>query len=270
MNKTNLRSRTYWVLAGQLVFLLFVGPVSAEPPANPEGRPLDPVIQWAEDALTKANKIKDYTALLTKRERIKGQLQEYQYMQLKIRHEPFSVYIKFLKPSSIKGREVIYVEGRNDGMLLAHDASGLGGHVGAVSLPPKGLIAMHGQRYPVTMIGFKNLGLTLIEQAKRDRQIMAPTDVKWFKGAKVDGQLALCIEVSHLVRHPKQTFATARVYIDEKLGIPIRYEGYMWPEKPGGDRVLVEEYTYSSIQLNVGLTDQDFDQNNPQYTFNSK
>jgi outer membrane lipoprotein-sorting protein len=73
--------------------------------------------------------------------------------------------------------------------------------------------------------------------------------------------------VTHLVRTPDEPYAAARTYVDDEYGVPIRYEGYTWPEKPDGERVLVEEYTYSSVQLNVGLTDQDFDPDNSQYNF---
>ncbi len=240
-----------------------------ESPAPPEHHPLDPVIAWAEDALKRADTINDYTALLVKRERIGDKLQDYQYLELKIRNQPFSVYIKFLKPSGLAGREIIYVEGQHDGNLLAHDGSGLSEILGTVSLAPDGLIAMHGQRYPITMIGIKNLATRLIEKAKHDRQTDDPCEIKWFQNAKVDGRPTLCVEVRHPQRRPEQTFAMARVYVDQKLGIPIRYEGYAWPEKSGDAPELIEEYTYSNIRTNVGLADRDFDPKNPAYRFES-
>jgi hypothetical protein len=267
MKPLNLAGGVLSALAGSTACLLCVAAIGAEPPAKQDSHPLDPVILWAEGAFQRAEKIKDYTALLTKRERIGDRLEEHQFLQLKIRHEPFSVYIKFLRRGCERSREILYVEGQNDGMLLAHDAGGMGTVLGTVKLAPDGLIAMRGQRYPVTMIGFKNLGLKLLEQAKRDRQIEAPTDVKWFNGAKVNGQIARCVQVTHPVRHPEHQFAVARVYVDEELGIPIRYEGYAWPENPDGKPVLVEEYTYSCIQLNLGLSDADFDVKNPRYNF---
>ena len=241
--------------------------MGAEPIVPPEPHPLDPVIRWAEDTLVRTEQIEDYTALLVKRERVGEQLQEHQFMQLKVRHEPFSVYLKFLQPASVRGREIIYVEGRHDGKLLAHDGGGLTEIVGTVKLDPEGMIAMRGQRYPVTMIGVKSLALKLIEQAKADREVPAPCDVKWFHGAKVNGCPTLCVEVSHPVRHPAHQFALARVYVDHSLGIPIRYEGYTWPETEGRPAELVEEYTYCQLKVNVGLTDNDFDPKNPQYRF---
>jgi hypothetical protein len=263
MRRLNLNGVAILV-GGLLAFAPCAAAASAEPQA---AHPLDPVIDWAERALTRAEHIKDYTALLIKRERVGDELQEHQYIDLKVRHEPFSVYLRFLKPSHVKDREIIYVEGKNDGMLLAHDGRGMGEILGTVALAPDGLIAMRGQRYPVTMMGIKKLGTKLVEQAKRDRQIAAPCEVKWFPGAKVNGRSARCIQVTHPVRHPEQHFAMARVFIDEKLGIPIRYEGYAWPEKGDGAPVLVEEYTYTCLRLNVGLSDKDFDPKNPQYNF---
>ena len=63
------------------------------------------------------------SCVLIARERIDGRLGAYEYMQLKIRHErksedrvaaPFSVYVKYLAPAQLQGREVLYVKGHND------------------------------------------------------------------------------------------------------------------------------------------------------------
>ena len=267
MNKYRVATIAKVVVAAALAVSVCAALPAAEPESGRPSHPLDPVIAWAEKALEKSAQIKDYTALLVKRERVGDELREYEFMRLKVRHEPFSVYIKFLKPEAIKGREIIYVEGRNDGMLLAHDSAGLGDLVGTVSLAPDGVIAMLGQRYPVTMIGIKKLGERLIEQAKRDRQIMAPCEAKFVKGAKVNGRPTQCVEVAHPSRHPDHRFSSARVFIDEEMGIPIRFESYHWSDDPKEGQVLVEEYTYSHVQLNVGLTDLDFDPKNPAYDF---
>lgn len=82
--------------------------------------PLDKVLGIAQETLTRVEEeVQDYTAIITKRERISGKLAEAQQMSAKIRHQqkvgdrvkvPKSVYLKFLKPDSLKGREVILVE----------------------------------------------------------------------------------------------------------------------------------------------------------------
>ena len=46
----------------------------------------------------RVEKIQDYSATVIKRERISGKLSEPEYLFIKIRHKPFSVYLKFLAP----------------------------------------------------------------------------------------------------------------------------------------------------------------------------
>ena len=59
----------------------------------------------------------------------------------------------------------------------------------------------------------------------------------------------------------------ARVFIDDELRLPVRYEAYDWPDKQDGQSELIEEYTYLNMKINVGLTDSDFDIHNPAYRF---
>ena len=46
-----------------------------------------------------------------------------------------------------------------------------------------------------------------------------------------------------------------------------RPEGISFPGKNDKEPPLVEEYTYSEIKANPGLTDKDFDPANPTYAF---
>ena len=62
-------------------------------------------------------------------------------------------------------------------------------------------------------------------------------------------------------------FHRVRLYIDKELGLPIRFEAYDWPKHRGAEPELAEEYTYSELKLNVGLTELDFDVANSAYSF---
>ena len=53
-----------------------------------------------------------------------------------------------------------------------------------------------------------------------------------------------------------------RVFIDQELGLPIRFEAFDWPKHPGSEPELIEEYSYMHLKLNVGLRDIDFDVSN--------
>jgi len=233
--------------------------------------PLVPALRMAYSGMDNINKnIRDYSALLVKRERIDGKLLDYQYMAVKIRNPregvPFGVYLRFLKPEEMAGREVIYVEGANKGELQAHEGKGLRARLGTFSFNPTSAIAMEGNRYPITQIGIYNLTHRLIEVAEHDKKY-GECDVQFRKGAKVNDRICTIIEVTHPVPRRNFLFHKAVVYVDDQLNVPIRYEAYSWPKQPGGAPVLDEEYTYLNMKVNVGLTDADFDIHNPAYHY---
>jgi len=232
--------------------------------------PLEPALDIAKKGLAgiQAN-IRDYSCTVVKRERIDGRLGEHEYMFAKIRHRPFSVYLLFLGPDAVKGQEVLYVDGRNDGNMLAHAGSGVRAMVGTVSLKPQSMLAMAGNRYPITELGVENLTKRLVEVAEHDRQF-GECDVNFYPNAKVNGRICTCIQVAHPVPRRNFRFNLARVFIDDELTIPVRYEAYDWPQEAGGQPLLMEEYTYMNVKVNNGFTDDDFDPRNPTYKFGVK
>ncbi len=235
-------------------------------PANPNEHPLEPALRMAYAAIQNINaNIQDYSAVMVKRERVGGKLNEQEFMYIKIRHKPFSVYMYFLGPEKLRGQEAIYVEGQNNGNLLGHGV-GIKKIAGTVPLQPTGALAMAGQRYPITEIGFLNLTKRLIEVAEQDKKF-GECEVKFYQGAKINGRLSTCIQVMHPVPRKNFRFHKALVFVDDELNIPVRYEAYDWPATPGGPPQLLEEYTYTDIKLNNGFTDADFSENNPSYHF---
>ena len=243
------------------------GEAAAAPVAT---HPLEPALEVARRGLAGIQtNIRDYSCTVVKRERIDGKLGEHEYMFAKIRQRPFSVYLMFLGPDSVKGQEVIYVEGQNDGNMLAHAGSGVRAMVGMVSLKPQSMLAMAGNRYPITELGVENLTKRLVEVAEHDRQF-GECDVNFYPNAKVNGRICTCIQVTHPVPRRNFRFHLARVFIDDELTIPIRYEAYDWPQEQGGQPVLMEEYTYMNVKLNNGFTDVDFDPKNTAYKFGAK
>jgi hypothetical protein len=230
--------------------------------AGPKEHPLMPALHWAEQGLPTIQNLADYSAVLVKREQVHGQLGEYEYLFLKIRHKPFSVYAKFLAPASVCGQEVLYVKGQNNGNMWAHKP-----HLpGNFSIQPDSLVAMRGRRYPLTEIGMVNLVCRLVEVAQKDIQY-GECDVKFLKGAKVNGRLCTVIQVVHPHRRREFCFHLARVFVDDELNMPTRYESYDWPQEAGEQPELIEEYTYLDLKLNNGFTDNDFSLRNSSYRF---
>ena len=162
---------------------------------------------------------------------------------------------------------MIYVEGRNEGKMLAHEGLRIEIAVWhrfarADECPRDGL----GNKYPITQIGTKNLVKRLLEVGNQDIKY-AECEVQYRKNAKVNDRVCTIIEVTHPVPRRNFLFHKALIYVDDELNVPIRYEAYMWPKTPGRCAELDEEYTYLNMKVNVGLTDADFEPSNPNYHF---
>lgn len=236
------------------------------------------VLEMAESSLQnlRAN-VDDYSATLIKQELVGGMLGEAHEMTVKVqcRHrggksddsEPLRVYLRFERPESVAGREVIWAEDLHDGKLLAHEAGLLG--LLTVRLDPTGMIAMRGQKYPIFEIGLTNLLKKLIERGEKDRE---SSDVKVTITRDVDLDGALCdlIEVKRLRKTGgAEDFSLAEICFDRGLNLPLRYTAYGWPDddSEASQPPLLESYTYLNIQTNVGLNESDFDPDNPDYQF---
>ena len=249
---------------------------SLEPRSEAPPSPLEDALQRARGALAQCRtSIDDYTALLVKRERVGNTLGPHEYMTAKIRCrkvvegrliQPLSVYLGFVKPASVKGREVLYVENQNEGNLIAHEGGFKGRFLPTVSLSPTGALAMRGQRYPMTEIGVENLLVKLIERGEQARRL---PDVKadMRGGVKINNRPCTLLTVTQPTKRPELLFYQAKVYMDDELNVPIRYVAYDWPAPGQTELAVIEEYNYLNLQVNVGLTDADFDPNNSEYNF---
>jgi len=223
---------------------------------------LTPVLKLAVQGIECVAKLKDYEALFVRKELVNGALVQSQ-ITIKLRHEPFSVYLKFVEPNA--GREVIYVAGKNDGKLLVHE-TGIASLVGTLSLDPTGSTAMNGNRYPVTMIGLKTMTETVVEkwlQVKNEKDIKANV----YPNATI-GDLS-CKVAETVLANPVDGIPqqTCRLYFEKATGCPVRVQSLSFPAKPGDKQETVEDYFYSTLKPNVGLTDADFDTENPAYGF---
>jgi len=225
--------------------------------------PLKPAIKLARESRDAAKELKVYRALFTKNEMVKGRMFSSQ-MQMKFRSEPMSVYLRFVNPEH-NGREVLFVEGRNNGQMLAHD-TGLKALVGTVALDPNGEMALAEARYPVTRIGLEKLAEGVATQWEREAAF-GESEVKYYPDAKLGERQALVIESSHPVRRNEFRSAITRLWIDKESRLPVRVQQYDFPPAAGGKPILVEDYTYTNIDPDVELTENDFDARNPAYQF---
>lgn len=260
-------------LATSLFAILLIGQIchgqsppadAGKAPAEAGEHPLKPAIKLAEQASAAAKELGAYTAIFSKREVVRGQMHASQ-MQMKFRPEPFSVYLRFVNPEHA-GREVLFVEGRNNGQMLAHEAAGIKSIVGTVSVDPNGPLALAEARHSVTRIGIENLAAGVAAQWERE-SAFGECEVKYYNEAKLGDRPVLVIESSHPTRRNQFKFALTRLWLDKETRLPVRCQQYEFPTVPGGEPVLVEDYTYTDIKPDAKLTEADFDPRNPAYQF---
>ena len=248
-------------------------PALSDRPTVHHVHPLDKPLKLASEIRDHIRTtVQDYSCVLVKRERVNGRLRDHEYIYAKVRHDvspehPFGVYLRYLAPGRVKGREVLFVDGRNNGQLVARNGGKRFSFV-VTSLDPQGPSAMQGNRYPITEIGILRLTERLIEVA--ETTISDPTQaevcqVQIYPSARIDGRECRCIEVKNVERREGQRFHVARIFIDKDLRVPRRYEAYDWPRSDDSGPILLEEYTYTKLKLNEGFSELDFDRGNVAY-----
>jgi hypothetical protein len=220
--------------------------------------------QSIADCQKRFQAVADYTCTFLKRERLGGRLAPQHVMQMKVRTHPKSIYLKFQTPN--RGREAIYVEGRNGDRVIAHDVGLFKVLAGTMHLDPRGTMAMEDCRHPVTEAG---IGALIDTVAHHWEAELTPGEsrVVFHLNARVGNRACLMIESIHPQHQPQFLFHKVKLYIDQEHGLPIRFEAYDWPKHPGAAPELVEEYTYLDLRINSGLTERDFDPANSQYSF---
>lgn len=259
--------------ASATALTLVVQPAAADEPRPVEkvaSRPVDvaaqhplaPALEIARASQEAADKVDDFEATFSKREFV-GNRMIPSTMNIKFRAKPFSVYLRF--GGQNEGREVLYVEGKNNGNLLAHE-TGIAGLIGTVALQPNSPRALSEGRHPITRIGLSNMVGGIVKQWEFESQY-GECDVQQYPKAKLGTMECLVLEASHPVPRKQFKFHKTRLYIDRGTNLPVRVENYGFPTQQGGQPPLIEEYTYTNIRTNIGLTDVDFDPRNPKYGF---
>ncbi|MFN0198921.1 MAG: DUF1571 domain-containing protein [Planctomycetaceae bacterium] len=224
--------------------------------------PLQKALNHAYQSQKAMRDIADYEATFSKRVLINGQLNS-ESMLMKIREKPFSVYLKYA--NSHKGREVLFIEGRNGNKILAHE-SGFKSLAGTISLQPTSKLAMEGNVYPITEIGMSNL-LDMMIVHWEGLQKHPQCKVQLYNQAKLSDVPCTAIEVTTPLPVEGIDYHMFRLYFDKQNNLPVHVELYGFPIRAGEQPPLVEEYTYTQLKLNVGLSDHDFSTKNQAYKF---
>lgn len=195
-------------------------------------------------------KSKGYRARFVRQVRKEDGLRDPEEMSLKIRHKPFSVYLQW----NDTGKEVLFVEGRNDNHLLVKLNEGLLSFAGTLKLAPRSDKAMQDSRYPITDIGLLNL----VNRVLKEHEDAAPAIVSYEQEDRSVGDVAcVCYTIRIPSRDVHPEYSKTVLHICADSGLPLCIECYGWDKnRPGG---LLERYEYHSVTQKPELTDADFD-----------
>ena len=202
--------------------------------------------------------VHDYRATFYKRERVRGRMLEREKILMKFR-KPFSVYFLWLDGKR-EGQESIYVQGWNNDKIRAHPGSFPDI---TVNLKPRSSLAMRDNRHPVTEAGIGNV-IKLITRDVRRGEARPQDGVRFVDHGyeTVHGAKSRCVEAIMPADAESGYYAhRAKICVDQRTELPNRV--LIWDHT----NTLVEDYAFAGIQVNVGLTDADFDPDNPTYGF---
>lgn len=217
--------------------------------------------------------VSDYTCTFFKQERLGSELGDGQIMELKMRHKPFSVYMKWLNGE--KGRELLFVDGELDNKMLVHPGGWKSRIVPAIKLEPDSSLAMSESRHPVTMVGLLKLSDEIITRRKSEIERKCPIRCQFIENETANDRPCYCFVSTYLDRKTSEEYRKSIQYIDREWLLPICVKNFSWPEgkqtfaNDGAldEATLVEHYAYTELQFNQQLANDDFDRANKSYNF---
>jgi hypothetical protein len=221
----------------------------------------DPAAQayaWIKEAQRNYQTVvKDYSCVFVAKENVKGRMNEDQFMQLKFRQQPFSVSMKWLGPARLAGQEVAFVHGKNNNKLRVQ-SKGILGVAGFVDIAVDDPRVREQSRHTIYETGIGNLIDSTVKSWELDKRTgKAVTRIGEFE---FDKRLCYRVETIRGERSPQLYSYRSIIYLEKNSKYPIRTENYSWPVAGGNpDGELMEAFSYTSLQFNVGLTDRDFD-----------
>lgn len=250
----------------------------------PVPEPMDPNVlrgKWAlqmsvallERGIASFENVDSYSFTFARQERVDGALLAPQLMTVKLRHEPFSVYMKWLDGEGIglKGRQLIYVSGQNDDKLLVQPGGLAGRATGTLKLSFDDSRVKGESRHPVTECGLLHLAKTLLGHHRHDLDRATGYYCELHDGQTFNNRPCYLVVSEYTSRDANPTYRKSMMYIDKELSLPTCVRNFTWSEEAEADvakldeETLLEAYSYTDIQSDTRLAEEDFSKGNKNY-----
>ena len=230
-------------------------PLESAAVADQEALPDPKPIAFLKKCLDKFDQdgIQGYSCILHKQERIGGQLQPSEDVELFVRTQPFSVFMHWLRGQRLAD-SALYVEGENDGKMLAHPAGLAGALIKVVSRDPDGADAKQSGRYSIKDAGLKN-GLLRTYKTWKAGEDEGTLHVEYLGLRKVrEANDRLCYTLRRKYEKPAEDGTNeVTIYIDKEHWFQIR------SVIKDAEGKLIGDYIFRDIQLNPKFKPNQFE-----------
>lgn len=190
-------------------------------------------------------------------ERVRGELKPQETMAVKFRR-PLDVYMEWIGDVG-NGRQLLYREGWNNGRMRVNPE----GLIPPMNLDPTGKLAMRDSRHPVMRSSILQTVDLFVTDMERIRESDLKADITDLGVEDVNGDASRCMRAELPRAELPELYADQiEACFSLRTGLPTRSRAY---EVVDGELILVEAYEFADMQVNVGLTDDDFDPGNPDY-----
>lgn len=242
--------------------------VRGEPPPQPAALAgsdfmlpeLGAVVNWLDKQHERIRRTADYTGLRVSRETTDG---EHQAWKMKVRQQPFAIFLEEVRARPSQVRHLLYVAGQREGRMLA----GLDGNYrGFREFQPTDALAIHDSgrhpfnKYDVAHV-LQDYRELLAEEFRSGAWVLAQQ-----RPAKFDNKTCLVLQLDRAKRDDDRKLRRVEIWWDIATRWPVRFARFDSTDR-GPAMELVEECAFFRLDLDPGLADIDFDEHNPDYFF---
>lgn len=233
-----------------------VKPASATAPDAP--KPADALAAMLADARAAYAKTRDYSGTFTRQEMINGKLSSEQVGEMKMRVNPVGVSVKFVRPETASGMEVVYSSARKDGKVGYKEAGVKGIKYGLRKVDPDDSKFLADSRHPATSWGMGPIIELIATATAREKKLNNPVET-FTADFQFANRNVTRYEIYMRRPHALRYAAKMVVYVDKETKLPVRFEAFDDPRGTATTGPLLECYSFSDLKFNTGLGENSFE-----------
>ena len=205
-----------------------------------------------------------YEVTFSKRERIGGEMMDQQVIDLKVRHEPFSLYMKWRVGD--KGRQLLYVDGQNDGRAVVKLGGLKGRFLPAINIDPAGSRALAESRHPITNAGMLSMTEKIIDRRRMDLERGSGLNCRLIDNQTFGDRTCYCFVAQWDPAKRIGEYRKTVIMTDKTHSVPIAIRNYQWAEDTEGmspeeldEFTLIEDYSFCDVCFETKLAAESFE-----------